>query len=60
MVDEIYKTTIVDVLQIVFITLKLTKLISWSWWWVMSPWLIGNGIILIVLGLGLLIGKVDK
>lgn len=60
MVDKTYRTTIVDVLQIVFITLKLTKLIGWSWWWVMSPWLIGNGIILIVLGLGLLIGKVDK
>lgn len=24
-------------LQIVFITLKLTKVISWSWWWVLAP-----------------------
>ncbi len=24
-------------LAIVFITLKLTHVISWSWWWVLSP-----------------------
>lgn len=36
-------------LQIVFITLKLCKVITWSWWWVMSPMLIGWGIVLIIL-----------
>lgn len=25
------------VLTIVFITLKLTHTIDWSWWWVLSP-----------------------
>ena len=25
------------VLTIVFIVLKLTGVISWSWWWVLSP-----------------------
>ena len=24
-------------LTIVFVVLKLTKVISWSWWWVVSP-----------------------
>lgn len=24
-------------LTIVFITLKLTSVIDWSWWWVLSP-----------------------
>lgn len=24
-------------LTIVFIVLKLTEVISWSWWWVLSP-----------------------
>lgn len=24
-------------LAIVFITLKVTKYIDWSWWWVLSP-----------------------
>lgn len=29
-------------LTIVFIVLKLTNFISWSWWWVLSPvWIIG-------------------
>lgn len=26
-----------EILLIVFITLKLTGTIAWSWWWVMSP-----------------------
>lgn len=25
------------VLTIVFIVLKLTKVIDWSWWWVLAP-----------------------
>ena len=36
-------------LQIVFITLKLTGYIAWSWWWVLSPTLIPLGIGLILL-----------
>lgn len=28
-------------LTIVFITLKLTNLIDWSWWWVLAPVWIG-------------------
>lgn len=27
----------VGLLTIVFITLKLTGYIAWSWWWVLSP-----------------------
>jgi Transmembrane Fragile-X-F protein. len=27
----------VGLLTIVFITLKLTNFITWSWWWVLSP-----------------------
>lgn len=27
-----------DVLGIVFIVLKLTGVIAWSWLWVLSPW----------------------
>lgn len=29
------------VLTIVFIVLKLCKIINWSWWWVLSPVWIG-------------------
>lgn len=28
------------ILTLIFITLKLTSYISWSWWWVLSPILI--------------------
>ena len=34
----------VGLLTIVFITLKLTNVINWSWWWVMSPLIISSGI----------------
>jgi len=44
-------------LQIVFIVLKLCKLITWSWWWVMSPTWISIGIVVIIL-LPLLIYKI--
>jgi hypothetical protein len=29
-----------EILTIVFIVLKLTGFINWSWWWVLSPMLI--------------------
>lgn len=42
-----------DLLAIVFIVLKLTKVITWSWWWVLSPlWIplaVGLAIIIICL-----------
>lgn len=46
------------VLQIVFIVLKLCKVISWSWWIVFLPTLIGLGLTilgLIILGICLII-----
>lgn len=36
-------------LTIVLITLKLTKLIDWSWWWVLATIWIPLGIIAILL-----------
>ena len=39
-------------LTIVFITLKLTGFISWSWWWVLSPiWLCFISTIIILIGI---------
>ncbi len=35
-------------LTIVFITLKLTGYIDWSWWWVLSPILIVLGILALI------------
>jgi hypothetical protein len=43
-----------SILTLIFITLKLTGYIAWSWWWVLSPlWIpfaivIGIGIIALI------------
>ena len=37
-------TSILTVLQIIFIVLKLLKVITWSWWTVFIPTWIGLGI----------------
>ncbi len=37
-----------SLLAIVFITLKLTSVIAWSWWWVLSPlWIPAAFVVLI-------------
>ena len=38
----------VGLLTIVFITLKLTDYIDWSWWWVLSPLWIGAIVFVVV------------
>jgi hypothetical protein len=39
------------VLFLIFLILKLTNTIDWSWWWVTSPLWIPAGILLIIFGL---------
>ena len=34
-------TGVVGLLALIFIALKLTDYIDWSWWWVLSPLWIG-------------------
>lgn len=41
------QTNLAGVLQIVLIVLKLTGLITWSWWWVLAPTWIGLLIVMI-------------
>jgi hypothetical protein len=36
------------ILTLIFITLKLTGHIAWSWWWVLSPLWIPVGIVLLI------------
>ena len=43
-------------LTIVFITLKLTGTIAWSWWWVLSPLWIPTAIALGIFGMFGIIG----
>ncbi len=42
-------------LTIVFITLKLTNYIDWSWWWVLSPIWISAAIVIVILLIAILI-----
>lgn len=39
-----------EVLTIVFIVLKLCGVISWSWWWVLSPIIFQLAFVLLCLG----------
>lgn len=36
-------------LAIAFIVLKLTKVINWSWWWVVSPLWLPIALVLVIL-----------
>ncbi len=37
-------------LTVLFIGLKLTNYIDWSWWWVLSPlWIVGSTYLFIVI-----------
>ena len=47
-------------LAIVFIVLKLTNVIDWSWWWVLSPIWISLIIILVALFISLIIANFLK
>lgn len=39
-------------LTIVFVILKVTGTVDWSWWWVLSPLIFG---VVFVLGIGLIV-----
>ena len=44
-------------LTLVFIVLKLCKVIDWSWWWVLSPIWIGIVLVILILIICLFISK---
>lgn len=50
----------IDLITIVFVVLKLTGVIDWSWWWVLSPILISFSLVIIVLIIALIIELVNK
>lgn len=44
----------ISLLTLVFIVLKLCKVINWSWWWVLSPFWLGlalNILIIVIIAL---------
>ena len=46
--DARYGIDFTNVLTLIFIVLKLCKVITWSWWWVLSPIWISWGLVLIL------------
>jgi len=46
------------VLFIVFLILKLTNVIDWSWWWVTCPLWIGLAIVLAMMAIAGIIGLI--
>jgi hypothetical protein len=47
-------------LTILFIGLKLTHVINWSWWWVLSPIWISTLFVLIIIGIMLAFAIVSE
>lgn len=45
-------------LMVVFIVLKLTNVIFWSWWWVLSPVLIPLGLMGVILVFWMIYGGI--
>jgi hypothetical protein len=56
--------SIVGLVFIVFLVLKLTGVVDWSWWWVTSPlWLAALAVVAVLIiagGLGYLIYRIVK
>jgi len=48
------------VLSMLFVILKLTGVISWSWFWVLSPIIIQFGLILLIIVSVLIIKALNK
>ena len=50
----------INLLTVLFIGLKLTGHIDWSWWWVLSPLWLGLDIIMVLAILAVAIGATVK
>lgn len=48
------------VLLVVFLVLKLTGNIDWSWWWVLSPLWIGGIVALVAISIILLVKVLER
>ena len=49
------RSPICMILFIVFLVLKLTNVINWSWWWITAPLWIPVSIVLVVLFIAIVI-----
>jgi hypothetical protein len=51
-------SSILTILFVVFLVLKLTGNIDWSWWWVTSPLWLPVAILLVVINALLIVGAI--
>jgi hypothetical protein len=51
-------SSILTILFVVFLVLKLTGNIDWSWWWVTSPLWLPVAILLVVVNVLLIVGAI--
>lgn len=51
---------LISILTVVFIVLKLTKLIAWSWLWVLSPLWITAALLIVLFAAALITGRIKK
>jgi len=51
---------IVSILTIIFIVLKITNKITWSWIWVLSPIWITFILVVIIFSIVLIVGRIKK
>lgn len=61
MKDDITITaiTLPEVVTVVFVIIKLCGLITWSWWWVLSPiWICWGAVLAVVFVIGILNGGI--
>jgi hypothetical protein len=47
-------------LTVLFVALKLTHVIDWSWWWVLSPMWIAAAIVVLILAIVAVIAVVKS
>ena len=52
-----YQFPFLGILTLIFITLKLTGHITWSWLWVLAPMWIPLSIVMIIVVAALVVGK---
>jgi membrane protein YdbS with pleckstrin-like domain len=57
MTENVRGVTFTGLLQIVFIVLKLTNIIQWSWLWVLSPFWISSAVAIVLL---IILAIIDK
>lgn len=50
---------LLDVLLVIFVVLKLLKVITWSWWLVLMPLWIGIGLLILVILYAIIVAAIN-